>query len=143
MMRIRTARTSGVFTDARCSGSECPLWSLRLRARVPKPRGHAETLKTLGEHLKKKRMDLDLLQRVSSGIHDGVCPGIQPPRLGRQKPAEGGSEFAAPGPRNDSALGIEVAVPIGAALHPTASACVSHERAASKDDTGQILSLIG
>ena len=39
------------------------LWSLQLRAKAPKLRGYPENPSTLGEHLKKRRMDLGLLQR--------------------------------------------------------------------------------
>jgi transcriptional regulator with XRE-family HTH domain len=40
-----------------------PFCHLELSAPIPPVRGYPETLQTLGEHLKKRRLDLGLLQR--------------------------------------------------------------------------------
>ena len=49
----------------RCVDFLCPI---RLRAKKPKPRGFPEVPETLGDRIRRRRMELGLLQREVAGF---------------------------------------------------------------------------
>lgn len=64
-----------------------PFCHLRLKAEKPRPEAYPRALKTLGDHIRKRRLDLDLLQKEAAeriGVHTSTLMNWE---RGRTSPA--------------------------------------------------------
>jgi transcriptional regulator with XRE-family HTH domain len=63
----------------------CPFCHLRLTAALPKPEGYPETLRTVGDYLKRRRLDLGLsLEKAGAqlGVDASALKGWEDGRFG-------------------------------------------------------------